>query len=255
MRSAQRSGDRQLERTRNYQRFDEYLLPPADVARAAAELPVSTTNVDAYLAERGQALDFRLRRFVRLLMQGKLEGVELREGSPRRVCECCRNGPRSSERQHASCGLRSSPIAFNPSRNALRRACPSGSSSAQGPKSTPMRRIRSGCCARVAIDQAAPAPPLFCRPMHDTTAPTRHELYRREQPNLLIPIKTHRGSPATSIDQLKEDDVSKKNAAKEIRVLKIEEVAAVNGGSGAPSAVSQAIKALGEGISAMARKE
>lgn len=49
--------------------------------------------------------------------------------------------------------------------------------------------------------------------------------------------------------------MSKKNATKEIRVLKIEEVAAVNGGSGAlASAVSQAIKALGEGLSAMARK-
>lgn len=100
-----------------------------------------------------------------------------------------------------------------------------------------------------------PLTTFFAGPCTDTTAPTRHKLYRREQPNLLIPIKTHRGSAATSINQLKEDDVSKKNATKEIRVLKIEEVAAVNGGSGAlASAVSQAIKALGEGLSAMARK-
>ena len=78
LRDRLRSGDVWIERTRNYQRFDEHLLPPADVAKTAAELPVST-DVDAYLAERGKALDCRLRRFVHLLTQGKLEGVELRE--------------------------------------------------------------------------------------------------------------------------------------------------------------------------------
>src|SRR5262249_42839958 len=78
LRDRLRSGDVWIERTRNYQRFDVHLLPPADVAKTAAELPVST-DVDAYLAERGKALDFRLRRFVHLLTQGKLEGVELRE--------------------------------------------------------------------------------------------------------------------------------------------------------------------------------
>jgi hypothetical protein len=78
LRDRLRSGDVWIERTRNYQRFDEYLLPPADVAKTAAALPV-WTDVDAYLAGRSKALDFRLRRFVRLLTQGKLEGVESRE--------------------------------------------------------------------------------------------------------------------------------------------------------------------------------
>ena len=78
LRDRLRSGDVWIERTRNYQRFDEYLLPPADVTPAAAGLPV-TTDVDAYIAERAKALDFRLRRFVRLLTKGKLEGVELRD--------------------------------------------------------------------------------------------------------------------------------------------------------------------------------
>ena len=79
LRDRLRSGDVWIERTRNYQRFDEYLLAPADVAKAAAELPV-VTDVGVYLAERAKTLDFRLRRFTRLLTQGKLEGVELREG-------------------------------------------------------------------------------------------------------------------------------------------------------------------------------
>jgi len=78
LRDRLRSGDVWIERTRNYQRFDEYLLPAADVTTAAAGLPV-TTDVDAYIAERAKTLDFRLRRFVRLLTKGKLEGVELRD--------------------------------------------------------------------------------------------------------------------------------------------------------------------------------
>ena len=78
LRDRLRSGDVWIERTRNYQRFDEYLLPSADVTTAAAGLPV-TTDVDAYIAERAKTLDFRLRRFVRLLTKGKLEGVELRD--------------------------------------------------------------------------------------------------------------------------------------------------------------------------------
>jgi Tn3 transposase DDE domain len=42
--------------------------------------PPVATDVDVYLAERAKTLVFRLRRFARLLTQGKLEGVELREG-------------------------------------------------------------------------------------------------------------------------------------------------------------------------------
>ena len=78
LRDRLRSGDIWVERTRNYQRFDEYLLPSADVAKAAAALPFAT-DVDAYLTERAKTLDVRLRRFDRLLNQGKLDGVELRD--------------------------------------------------------------------------------------------------------------------------------------------------------------------------------
>src|SRR6516165_8282500 len=42
--------------------------------------------------------------------------------------------------------------------NAARRAADSGSSPARAP-TTPMRLIRSGCCARAAIGHAAAAPP------------------------------------------------------------------------------------------------
>ena len=50
------------------------------------------------------------------------------------------------------------PNCSSESRNAAMRACPSGSSLA-GYISTPMRRIRSLCCARAASGQAAAAPP------------------------------------------------------------------------------------------------
>jgi hypothetical protein len=43
-------------------------------------------------------------------------------------------------------------------KNAATRLCPSGSSAAKC-MSTPMRRIRSGCCARAASGHAAAAPP------------------------------------------------------------------------------------------------
>ena len=79
LRDRLRSGDVWVDGTRNYQRFDEYLLPLDDVATAAAALPI-TTDVDAYLSERAKTLDFKLRRFERLLLKGKLQGVELRDG-------------------------------------------------------------------------------------------------------------------------------------------------------------------------------
>lgn len=79
LRDRLRSGDIWVERTRNYQPFDAYLLQPSDVASAAAVLPIST-NFDTYLAERAKTLDTRLRRFERLLAKGHLDGVELRDG-------------------------------------------------------------------------------------------------------------------------------------------------------------------------------
>ena len=49
------------------------------------------------------------------------------------------------------------PASCKPCRNAARRACPSGSSAARF-MTTPMRRARSGCCARAVSGHAA-APP------------------------------------------------------------------------------------------------
>jgi hypothetical protein len=50
------------------------------------------------------------------------------------------------------------PASCNPCRNAARRACPSASSEARF-MSTPMRRVRSRCCARAASGHAAAALP------------------------------------------------------------------------------------------------
>ena len=66
--------------------------------------------------------------------------------------------PAPQRYRSARCGHRSSPIRCSPCRNAAMRACPSGSSAAKF-MSTPMRRIRSRCCARAASGHAAAAPP------------------------------------------------------------------------------------------------
>src|SRR5215475_8125179 len=59
------------------------------------------------------------------------------------------------------------------------RACPSGSSAAVF-MSTPMRRIRSPCCARAAIGHVAAAPPRSVmksrRLMHPSAARLRRSL-------------------------------------------------------------------------------
>ncbi|MGO9236691.1 MAG: Tn3 family transposase [Methylocella sp.] len=82
LRDRLRSGDIWVAGTRNYQRFDDYLLPSADVAEKAADLAI-TTDVDTYLSGRAKLLDWRLRRFARMLNRGKVEGVELSNGKLR----------------------------------------------------------------------------------------------------------------------------------------------------------------------------
>ena len=82
LRERLRSGDIWVAGTRNYQRFDDYLLRPADVAEKAADLSI-TTDVDIYLHGRAKLLDWRLRRFARMLKRGKVEGVELSNGKLR----------------------------------------------------------------------------------------------------------------------------------------------------------------------------
>ena len=76
---------------------------------------------------------------------------------PPRICGVGRHRPRPTGSRSARCARRSSPIAA-----ALQERCneplPASGSSAPG-MSTPMRRIRSRCCARAASGHAAAAPP------------------------------------------------------------------------------------------------
>jgi hypothetical protein len=76
LRDRLRSGDVWIEGSRAYQRFDDYLLPKPEVGGHAQDLPVSV-DVDAYLADRARIVDFRFKRFARLLHKGHLEGVTL----------------------------------------------------------------------------------------------------------------------------------------------------------------------------------
>jgi hypothetical protein len=78
LRDKLRSGDVWVEGSSNYRRFDSYLLPPAAVPAIAAELGLPAT-ADEWLARRVAELDRRLKRFVRQLRRGELEGVELRD--------------------------------------------------------------------------------------------------------------------------------------------------------------------------------
>ena len=74
------------------------------------------------------------------------------------ISEGRRRCPRPNECRSARCGRRSN--CCNPCTNAAWRASASGSSAA-APVSTPMRRIRSPCCARAANGNiAAVAPPI-----------------------------------------------------------------------------------------------
>jgi TnpA family transposase len=79
LRDKLRSGDVWVDRSANYRRFDNYLLPMDQVPAIATELGLPGT-ADEWLARRGNELDARLKRFVRNLRRGQLEGVELRDG-------------------------------------------------------------------------------------------------------------------------------------------------------------------------------
>jgi TnpA family transposase len=78
LRDKLRSGDVWVERSSSYRRFDSYLLPPAAVPAAAAELKLPST-ADEWLATRGEELDRRLKRFARRLQKGALEGIEFKD--------------------------------------------------------------------------------------------------------------------------------------------------------------------------------
>ena len=79
MRDRLRAGDVWVEGTRNYRRFDTYLLPKGEAAKVAAALPIAS-DAGAYLIDRARMLDRRLKRFSRLVRQGKLDGVSLVRG-------------------------------------------------------------------------------------------------------------------------------------------------------------------------------
>ena len=79
LRNKLRSGDVYVERSASYRRFDTYLAPSAEATSIAGDLGLPGTP-ERWLAERGQELDDRLRRFARRLARGQLEGVGLIDG-------------------------------------------------------------------------------------------------------------------------------------------------------------------------------
>ena len=76
LRDRLRAGDVWIEGTRNYQRFEAYVLGRRDAAKVADVLPFDS-NAASYLADRARNLDWRLRRFAKQLKTNKLEGVSL----------------------------------------------------------------------------------------------------------------------------------------------------------------------------------
>lgn len=70
-------GDVWIERSKNYQQFERYLLAEADVTENAKAL-AAPAECEDYLLERSRLLDWRLRRFVNALRNDRLEGVALR---------------------------------------------------------------------------------------------------------------------------------------------------------------------------------
>ena len=78
--------------------------------------------------------------------------------APSRICERGRDRPRPSDSRCARCRRRSSRVPAAPARKPRRRR--SLGSSAAKLMSTPMRRMRSRCCARAASGHATAAPPI-----------------------------------------------------------------------------------------------
>ena len=76
LRNKLRSGDVWVERSRNYRRFDSYLLPQSKVGPVAADLGLPAT-ADEWLAGRARELDRRLKRFSARLAKGQVEGVSM----------------------------------------------------------------------------------------------------------------------------------------------------------------------------------
>jgi hypothetical protein len=64
LRDRLRAGDVWIDGTRNYRRFDAYLLSKREAIEVATELSIDT-DANAYLAERARMLDWRLKGFSR----------------------------------------------------------------------------------------------------------------------------------------------------------------------------------------------
>ncbi len=82
LRDGLRAGDVWIEATRNYRRFDTYLLPEQEVESAVVDL-AADTDAAMYMERRAGELDRRLATFAHLLPAGRLEGVSLVRGKLR----------------------------------------------------------------------------------------------------------------------------------------------------------------------------
>lgn len=78
LRNKWRSGDVWVERSANYRKFDSYMLASAEAAPITTDLKLPAT-ADAWLADRGRELDWRLKRFAHGLARGKVEGVTFKD--------------------------------------------------------------------------------------------------------------------------------------------------------------------------------
>src|SRR3546814_5844776 len=78
LRNKLRSGDVWVERSAGYRRFDSYLLsePKEKPVVSALGLPLSA---DEWLAQRGQELDRRLKKFAQHLKRDALDDVRFRD--------------------------------------------------------------------------------------------------------------------------------------------------------------------------------
>jgi TnpA family transposase len=75
VRNKLRSGDVWVEKSANYRRFDNYLLPTAKVPPVQKDLGLPS-SADEWLDGKKRELDWRLQRFTHRLAKGKLDGVE-----------------------------------------------------------------------------------------------------------------------------------------------------------------------------------
>src|SRR3546814_21158378 len=82
LRDRLRAGDIWVEGTRNYRRFDTYLLGRRDADKVADSLPFQTAAA-AYLEERERTRDWRLRRFAKQPKANRLVGVALERDRPK----------------------------------------------------------------------------------------------------------------------------------------------------------------------------